>query len=82
MACLRSGWILALEPERFENRPASARHDWGWLRLSSHAQVDFRFNDSGLKRSPFFQILNTIAAILRAKVNRAMAGFIPRVSKV
>ena len=27
MPCLRQGWILSLEPERFENRLASGRHD-------------------------------------------------------
>ena len=27
MRCLRQGWILSLEPERFENRLASGRHD-------------------------------------------------------
>ena len=31
----------------------------------------------GSKRTPFFQTFNTIAASLRAKVSRAIAGFIP-----
>lgn len=53
----------------------------GWHRLSSHAQADCRFNCPGSKRAPFFQTCNTIAAILRAKVSRAIAGFIPLDSK-
>ena len=52
-----------------ENRPEPAPGmTLGWLRLCSHAQADFRFNGSGWNCSPFFQIRNTIAAILRAGV--------------
>jgi hypothetical protein len=45
------------------------------------AQADCRFNCPGSKRTPFFQTVNTIAAILRAKLSRAIAGFIPLDSK-
>ena len=82
MRCLRQGWILSLETERFENRLASARHD-PELGIGSRHTLKLLtvFNCSGSKRSPFFQIFKTIAAILRAKVRRAIAGFIPLASK-
>jgi hypothetical protein len=72
------------------SNPSAWRIDWpaagmtlalAGQRLSSHAQADCRFNCSGSKCSPFFHIFKAIAAILRAKVSRAMAGFIPRASK-
>ena len=48
---------------------------------STHTQTDWHFSCAGSKRSPFFQTFNTIAAILRAKVRRAIAGFIPLASR-
>ena len=74
---LSKSWILTLEPERFNNREASGRMTLGWPRLSSHAQAVCRFSCPGSKSSPFFQIFKAIAAILRATVRRAIAGFIP-----
>ena len=48
---------------------------------SSGAQAACRFSCSGSKRSPFFQMVKTIAAILRATVRRAIVGLIPVASK-
>ena len=67
--------------ERFENRQASARVTLKLASAPSHAQAACRFNAAGSKRTPFFQIVKTIAAILRANVKRAIVGFIPLASK-
>ena len=40
-----------------------------------------RFQMLASKRTPFFQTIKVIAAIFRAKVRRAIAGFIPLASK-
>ena len=43
--------------------------------LPAHAAGDFNFSASNL--SPFFQTLSVMAAILRARVSRAIAGAMP-----
>ena len=70
---------------------ASQEADWptvkdddpqGWNGLSARgAQAACCFKCSGSKRTPFFQTINVIAAIFRAKVRRAIVGCIPLVSK-
>jgi hypothetical protein len=51
-------------------------------RLSARdAQAACRFRCSASNRSPFFQTVKVIAAILRASVRRAIEGRIPLASK-
>jgi hypothetical protein len=68
--------------ERFENRLSQRRDNPAvGIRFSSHAQAACGFSSSGSKRAPLFQTAKTIAAIFRAKVRRAIDGFIPLASK-
>src|SRR5205814_9537875 len=46
------------------------------------AQAACGFSCSGSKRSPFFQTIKLMAAILRARVSLAISGFIPFPSRV
>jgi hypothetical protein len=69
-------WILTLEPERLENQPAIARNE-SWDGLSTDAQAACCFRYSASKPTPFFQTIKVMAAILRARVRRAIVGFIP-----
>ena len=46
------------------------------------AQAACGFSCFGSKRSPFFQTIKLMAAILRARVSRAISGFIPFPSRV
>src|ERR1700687_4912797 len=48
---------------------------------STDAQAACCFKYSASKRTPFFQTIKVMAAILRASVRRAMVGFIPRATK-
>src|ERR1700674_6104568 len=73
---LTACWILTLEPERLENQPAIARNE-SRDGLSTDAQAACCFRCSASKRTPFFHTIRVIAAILRASVRRAIAGFIP-----
>jgi hypothetical protein len=73
---LRALWILTLEPERLENQPVIVR-DESSDGLSTDAQAACCFRYSASKPTPFFQTIKVIAAILRASVRRAIAGFIP-----
>ena len=73
-------WILTLEPERLENQPAIARNE-SWDGLSTDAQAACCFKCSASKRAPFFQTTKVMAAILRARVRRAIVGFIPLATK-
>src|SRR5579862_9980337 len=71
--------ILTLEPER-------PKHRWPPLELnpgrsSTDAQAACCFRCSASKRTPFFQTSKVIAAILRARVRRAMDDFIPLATK-
>ena len=70
--------ILTLEPER--SVPANRAYDNLAFRQALRAQAAFDFRCSASKDSPFFQIFNAMAAILRAKVKRAISGRIPFVS--
>src|ERR1700674_1580267 len=49
--------------------------------LSTDAQAACCFRYSASKRTPFFHTIKVIAAILRARVRRAIAGFIPLATK-
>ena len=71
--CLTRKWILTLEPVRSATaRPSQTMHLLKDLVRRCHAACGFRY--SALNGSPFFQTHKAIAAILRAKVSRAMAG--------
>src|SRR5580704_9253453 len=72
--------ILTLEPERLEDQPAIVRNESG-DGLSTDAQAACGFRYSTSKRTPFFQTIKVMAAILRARVRRAIVGFIPRATK-
>jgi len=73
-------WILTLEPERLENQPAMAGNE-SRDGLSTDAQAACCFRCSASKRAPFFQTIKVMAAILRARVRRAIAGFVPLATK-
>ena len=49
---------------------------------SRDAQAACGFRCLPSKRAPFFQTIRVIAAILRAKVRRAIEGFIPLASRL
>src|ERR1700674_3177902 len=73
-------WILTLEPERLENQPAIARKE-SRDGLSTDAQAACCFRCWASKRTPFFQTIKVMAAILRARVRRAIVAFIPLATK-
>ena len=74
---LTSQWRLTLEPERLKNRLTTARKDSrGWNGLQRHSSCLW-FQILGVERTPFFQTIKIIAAILRASVRRAISGRIP-----
>ena len=73
-------WILTLEPERLENQQTIARNE-SWDGLSTDAQAACCFKYSASNPTPFFQTIKVMAAILRARVRRAIVGFIPRATK-
>ena len=50
-----------------------------WVLFNAQAACVFSFSAS--KRSPFFQSVKVMAAILRAKVRRAISGSMPLASK-
>jgi hypothetical protein len=60
---------------RESDRPAAGNP--GRYGVLAGAQAACRFSCSGSKRCPFFQMVKTMAAILRATVRRAMVGRIP-----
>jgi len=60
-----------------EDQPAILR-DESRDGLSTGAQAACCFRYSVSKPTPFFQTIKVMAAILRARVRRAMVGFIPR----
>lgn len=65
--------ILTLEPVRSATtRPSQKMHPRKDPVRRDHAACGFRY--SALNGSPFFQTHKAMAAILRASVNRAMAG--------
>ena len=77
--CLQALRMLTLEPERLKNRLATTRTRSpemdGTVPRDAQAACDFSF--SGSKSSPFFQSVSVMAAILRARVRRAMVGSMP-----
>ena len=78
--CLTGLWILTLEPERLQNQPSIAPNKSG-EGLSTDAQAACCFRCSASKLTPFFQTIKVMAAILRARVSRAIVGFIPRATR-
>jgi hypothetical protein len=65
-----------LEPS--VSRTETDHHPRGWNELSTRdAQAACRCNSLASKHTPFFQIVNVIAAIFRARVRRAIAGLLP-----
>ena len=76
----------SLEPERLKGPDSlPIRNDPGDERTDSSAkdaQAACCFKCLASKESPFFQTINVIAAIFRAKVRRAMVGFLPLTSKL
>jgi len=72
--------ILTLEPERSETD--EPRHSSEMVHSILCAQAACAFSCSGSKRSPFFQTIKLMAAILRARVSLAISGFIPFPSRV
>jgi len=71
-------WILTLEPERRKNRQVAARQESSEEKGSRPgAQAACCFRCSASKRTPFFHTSKVMAAILRAKVRRAIGGFMP-----
>lgn len=73
--CLNPPMILTLEPER--SVPANRARDNFAFRRALRAQAACNFRCSASNDSPFFQIFSAMAAILRAKVSRAISGRIP-----
>ena len=69
---------LALEPECLKYR-ANHRGDWihGMERNYGNTQAVCGFRYPASKLTPFFQTIRVIAAILRARVSRAISGFTP-----
>jgi len=73
---------LALEPECLENRMATAREDpQDGADSVRDTQAVCGFRNWASKCAPFFQISKVIAAILRARVSRAISGLIPLASR-
>ena len=75
--------ILSLEPEHRKNRFGHHRgmKTWEITWVLFDAQAACAFSCSASKRSPLFQSVKVMAAILRANVRRAISGFIPLASK-
>ena len=75
--------ILTLEPERLKNRLATTRGRSTEMdgALSGDAQAACNFSFSVSKSSPFFQSVRVMAAILRARVRRAIGGLTPLASE-
>ena len=77
-----SAWILSLEPERRRTDGSAPRREtWETTLVLCNAQAACGFSCSASKRYSFFQSVKAMAAILRAKVRRAISGFIPFSSK-
>ena len=74
--------ILTLEPERSATaglRNRDSVND-GPVPMTLRTQAACSFKCSALNVSPFFQIFSVMAAILRAKVKRAISGRMPLAS--
>jgi hypothetical protein len=68
-----------LEPSVSRTRPTTIgenRRRWQGLILRD-TQAACRFNCLASKSTPFFQMINVMAAIFRARVRRAIVGRIP-----
>src|ERR1700693_53558 len=62
---------------RTSAEPTAIAGNESWDGLSTDAQAACGFRCSASKRTPFFQTIKVMAAILRARVRRAIAGFAP-----
>ena len=75
---LMSEWMLSLEPERRRTDGSPPRREtWETTWALCNAQAACGFRCSASKRPSFFQSVKAMAAIFRAKVRRAISGFIP-----
>ena len=75
---LPSEWILTLEPSVSRTRLANTMDDPRGEPETAQAACCFKCLAS--KLTPFFQMINVIAAIFLATVRRAIVGFIPLAS--
>jgi len=69
----------SLEPSVSRTRPTTTRENrWRWKGLISRdTQAACRFNCWASNSTPFFQMVNVMAAIFRARVRRAIVGRTP-----
>jgi hypothetical protein len=83
IAYLLSGYSPSIRASHEETRlPPPRMIPKGWTGLLVRdAQAACGFNCLASKCAPFFHRIRVIAAIFRAKVRRAIAGFMPFVSK-
>ena len=68
-----------LEPSVSRTRPTTTRENrrrWKGL-IPRDTQAACRFNCLASNSTPFFQMINVMAAIFRARVRRAIVGRIP-----
>src|SRR5262249_39855066 len=69
-------------PSVLRTRPPPEEDHRRWKGLfTGDAQAACNFSFSASKSSPFFQSITAMAAILRARVRRAIIGFMPFVSQ-
>ena len=69
----------SLEPSVSRTRPTTTRENrrrWKGL-ISRDTQAACRFNGLASNSTPFFQMVNVMAATFRARVRRAIVGRIP-----
>ena len=81
--CLTFQLRLALEPECLKDRANHRQDEFQGKerRFARDTQAVCGFRYLASKRTPFFQTTRMIAAILRARVRRAISGFIPLATK-
>lgn len=80
---LLRAWLIPTEDTHPRTRALSAGESRICnlaFRRALCAQAAFDFRCSALNDSPFFQIFKAMAAILRARVKRAISGRIPLLS--
>ena len=73
--------ILSVEPERLKNREATTRDDPEMETALCRRSSCLLFQMFGVETGSFFQTIKVVEAILRARVRRAIDGFIPFASK-
>ena len=79
---LQPNGILDTHPRtRASGEPTAITQRNPGTKFSTDAQAACGFRYSASKRTPFFQTINVMAAILRARVRRAIVGFMPLATK-